>query len=107
MMRSCLSCSLVVAATAIVFVQGSTKQVIKSGFVGNLPFSAAVKAGGFVYVSGTVATNSAGEIVKGDIKAQTRQVLDNIAATLKAAGSALPYVASVTVYLRSVNDFAA
>ncbi|MBW8861654.1 MAG: RidA family protein, partial [Acidobacteria bacterium] len=65
-----------------------------------MPFSAAVKADGLVYVSGTLGSN-------GDIKAQTKQVLDNISATLKTAGSSLANAASVTVYLRNQSDFAA
>jgi len=53
------------------------------------PFSAAVKAGGFVYVAGTIGPAAGGTLAKGDIKAQTKQTLDNIGATLKAAGSSL------------------
>src|SRR5207302_8853351 len=54
-----------------------------------------------VYVLGTL-NNSVP-----DIKAQTKLVLDNISATLKAAGSSLPNAASMTVYLRNQSDFAA
>ena len=63
------------------------------------PFSAAVKADGLIYVSGTLGST-------GDVKAQTKQVLDNIAATLKTAGSSLANAASVTVYLKNQSDFA-
>lgn len=71
------------------------------------PFSAAVKAGGFVYVAGTIGPAAGGTLAKGDIKAQTKQTLDNIGATLKAAGSSLANAASVMVYLRNASDFAA
>src|SRR5438477_12857154 len=71
----------------------------------NLPFSGAVKAGGLVYVAGTIGPAS-GPIAKGDIKAQTKQTLDNISATLETAGSSLANAASVMVYLRSASDFA-
>jgi len=71
------------------------------------PFSAAVKAGGFVYVAGTIGPAAGGTLAKGDIKAQTKQTLDNISATLKAAGSSLANAASVMVYLRNASDFAA
>ena len=64
-----------------------------------MPFSAAVKADGLIYVSGTLGSG-------GDVKAQTKQVLDNISATLKTAGSSLANAASVTVYLRNQSDFA-
>src|SRR5437870_9567681 len=71
------------------------------------PFSGAVKAGGLVYVSGTIGPAAGGTLAKGDIKAQTKQTLDNIGATLKSAGSSLANAASVMVYLRSASDFAA
>jgi enamine deaminase RidA (YjgF/YER057c/UK114 family) len=87
------------------FAQGSSKQIFSSG--AGLPFSAAVKADGLIYLSGTLATTAKNEIIAGDIKAQTRQVLDNMAATLKTAGSSMASVASVIVYLRNASDFAA
>jgi 2-iminobutanoate/2-iminopropanoate deaminase len=71
-------------------------------FPGNeqLPFSAATKADGLVYVAGTLAT-------EGDIKAQTKSVLDSMAQTLTRAGSSMAMVASVHVYLKNAADFAA
>jgi reactive intermediate/imine deaminase len=87
------------------FAQGSSKQVIPGS--GALPFSAAVKADGLVYVSGTLGTTAGNSLADGGIKAQTQQALDNIAATLKTAGSSLSNAASVIVYLRSAADFAA
>src|SRR5712692_9002422 len=88
------------------FAQASSKQIVKSGPDLGLPFSAAVKAGGLIYVSGTVATDASGRISAGDIRAQTTRTLDNLAATLKAAGSSMASVASATVYLRNAADFA-
>ena len=85
--------------------QTSTKQLI-AGPAG-LPFSAAVKADGLIYVAGALGTGADSAIVKGGIKPQTQQVIDNIAATLKTAGSTLSQAASVHVYLRSAADFAA
>jgi enamine deaminase RidA (YjgF/YER057c/UK114 family) len=64
-----------------------------------------VKAGGLIYVAGTIGPAS-GAIGK-DIKAQTKQTLDNISATLTSAGSSMANVASVMVYLRNASDFAA
>jgi reactive intermediate/imine deaminase len=87
------------------FAQGPSKQVIPGS--GALPFSAAVKADGLVYVSGTLGTTAGNSLADGGIKAQTQQALDNIAATLKTAGSSLSNAASVIVYLRSAADFAA
>jgi 2-iminobutanoate/2-iminopropanoate deaminase len=80
-----------------VTVQGQ-RQVFPGA--GTLPFSAATKADGLIYVSGTL-------MAKGDIKQQTAGVLDAIGATLKAAGSGLPNVVAATVYLRNASDAAA
>ena len=80
-----------------VTVQGQ-RQVFPGS--GQLPFSAATKADGLIYVSGTLAQ-------EGDIKAQTKSVIDQISQTLTKAGSSLPMVASVHVYLKNASDFAA
>ena len=85
----------------------SPKQIIKVGGNPNLPFSPAVKAGGLIYVAGTIGTDASGAVAKGDIKAQTKQTLDSLAATVKAAGSSLANAASVLVYLRNAADFPA
>lgn len=85
----------------------TSKQIVRVGPDLGLPFSPAVKAGGFVYASGTLATGAGGRLVPGDVKAQTRQVLDNLSTVLKAAGSSLEQAASVHVYLKRASDFAA
>ena len=87
------------------FAQGSSKQVFPGG--GDLPFSAAVKADGLIYVSGTLGTTGGNNLAGGGIKAQTQQALENIGTTLKTAGSTLSNAASVIVYLRNAADFAA
>ncbi len=72
------------------------------------PYSQAVVAGELVYCSGQVALDPrTGEIVGGDIRAQTARVLDNLAAVLQAAGSDLAHVLKTTVYLVDLADFAA
>jgi 2-iminobutanoate/2-iminopropanoate deaminase len=86
-------------ATAMTFAQ-SSKQVFPTANA-SMPFSAAVKADGLIYVSGTLAAGA------GDIKDQTKQVLENIGATLKTAGSSLANAATVTVYLKNADDLAA
>jgi 2-iminobutanoate/2-iminopropanoate deaminase len=106
-MRLLTVLALTVAAVSMTFAQSSSKQIITTGGNATLPFSPAVKAGGLVFVAGTLGTNASGAIAKGDIKAQTKQTFDNIAATLKAAGSSLANAASVVVYLRNAADFAA
>ncbi len=104
-MRLLIAATLVLAATAMTSAQ--TKQIVRSGPDLGLPFSPAVKAGGLIYVSGTVATDANGKIIAGDIKAQTRQTLNNIQQVLHAAGSSLANAASVMVYLTDASDFAA
>ena len=72
------------------------------------PYSQAIKAGGFVYVSGQVPIDPAtGEFVAGGIAAQTDRVLKNVAAVLEAAGSSLNQVVKTTVFLADMNEFAA
>jgi 2-iminobutanoate/2-iminopropanoate deaminase len=66
-----------------------------------------VRAGGLVFVAGQIPLTPEGEFVQGDIKAQTRQVLENIKAILEAAGTSLQQVVKVTVYLADMNDFGA
>jgi 2-iminobutanoate/2-iminopropanoate deaminase len=71
------------------------------------PFSPAVVAGDFVYLSGALATDQAGKIVTGGIREQTARALEILAGRLKENGSRLEQVASVTVYLKDPADFAA
>jgi reactive intermediate/imine deaminase len=98
--------ALTLAAVSMAFAQ-SGKQIVTMGGNATLPFSPAVKAGGLVYVAGTLGTDAKGALAKGDIKAQTKQTLDNISATLAAGGSSIANAASVLIYLRSATDFAA
>lgn len=72
------------------------------------PYSQAVCAGGFVYVSGQIPLDPAtGEFAGPDIRSQTRQSLKNIAAILAAAGSGMDRVVKTTVLLKDIGDFAA
>lgn len=70
------------------------------------PYSAGVAAGGFVFVSGQLPTDANGRIPTG-IAAQTEQCIRNVQAVLQAGGSDLSHVVKTTIYLRSMNDFAA
>ncbi len=74
---------------------------------GAVPAAKAVKADGWLYVSGMVPKDREGEIVYGSIKVQGRQALDNLMATLKMAGYASEDVVRVTVYLDDARDFTA
>jgi 2-iminobutanoate/2-iminopropanoate deaminase len=72
------------------------------------PYSQAVRAGGFVFVSGQIPLNpQTGEFVAGGVAEQTTQVLDNVQAVLEAAGTSLGRVVKTTVFLADMNDFAA
>lgn len=103
-MRTLAATILLMVVSALLAAQ-SGKQIISAGANPNLPFSPAVKAGGFIYVAGAIG-DGATPLAKDDIRAQTRQTLEGIQKTLKAAGSSLANAASVTVYLRNASDFA-
>lgn len=70
------------------------------------PYSAAVKVGQFIYLSGQTGLNPAtNELAEGGIEAQTRQVLDNLKNVLEAAGLSLSHVVKTTVFLKDMTDF--
>ncbi|MCS7316156.1 MAG: RidA family protein [Bryobacterales bacterium] len=72
------------------------------------PYSQAVICGGLVFVSGQIPLDPAtGELIEGDVAAQTGRVLENLRAILEASGSSLERVLKTTVYLADLNDFAA
>ena len=70
------------------------------------PYSQAVVAGGLCFCSGQIALDpSTGELLDGDVEAQTRLVLSNLTAVLRAAGCSLNDVVKTTVFLKSMDDF--
>ena len=72
------------------------------------PYSQAIKINNLLFSSGQIAIDSStGEMIDGDIKAQTRKVLENIKAILDEAGSDFLKVLKVTVFLRNMNEFTA
>jgi 2-iminobutanoate/2-iminopropanoate deaminase len=72
------------------------------------PYSQGIRAGMFIFTAGQVAIDPAtGKLVEGDIRAQTRQVLNNLDAILQAAGASLGQVVKTTVFLADMNDFQA
>ena len=72
------------------------------------PYSQAIRANGFVFVSGQVAIDpSTQQVVSGDVAAQTDRVLKNLSAILTTAGSGLEKVVRSTVFLKNMGDFAA
>jgi 2-iminobutanoate/2-iminopropanoate deaminase len=72
------------------------------------PYSQAIKANGFIYLSGQVALDpKTGELAGSDIRQQTERALDNVKGILEAAGSNLHHVVKTTVFLKDMSDFAA
>jgi 2-iminobutanoate/2-iminopropanoate deaminase len=72
------------------------------------PYEQAIKVGEFVYASGQIPLDpKTGNLIAGDIKIQTRRVMENLKAVVEAAGSSLDRVVKATVFLKSIGDFAA
>lgn len=72
------------------------------------PYSQAIRANGFIFVSGQVPFDPAtGQIIEGDTARQTARVLDNLKAIVEAAGSSLDHAVKVGVFLKDMNDFQA
>jgi 2-iminobutanoate/2-iminopropanoate deaminase len=70
------------------------------------PYSQAVRSGNFLFCSGQIPLDpKSGQIVSGDITAQTRRVLDNIAAVLRAEGLTFDNVVKTTIFLTDLGDF--
>jgi 2-iminobutanoate/2-iminopropanoate deaminase len=72
------------------------------------PYSQAIRANGFVFVSGQIPLDPATQqLVAGDVQAQTERVLENLKGIIEAAGSSLDRVVRATVFLADMNEFAA
>lgn len=71
------------------------------------PYSQAVTAGDTLYISGQIPLDPvSGNVIQGDVAAQTRQVLENLKAIVTAAGGTLSSIAKVTIYLTDMDQFA-
>jgi 2-iminobutanoate/2-iminopropanoate deaminase len=72
------------------------------------PYSQAVKANGFVFVSGQIALDpQTGEFAGIDVRQQTERVMENLKAILESSGVSLGHVVKTTVYLKDMNEFSA
>jgi 2-iminobutanoate/2-iminopropanoate deaminase len=70
------------------------------------PYSQAVRYGSFLFCSGQIPLDpKSGQIVSGDIAAQTRRVMDNIAAVLRVEGLSFDHVVKTTIFLTDLGDF--
>jgi 2-iminobutanoate/2-iminopropanoate deaminase len=72
------------------------------------PYSQAILANSFIFIAGQVPVDpTSGQLVQGDVKAQTRQVLINLRAILESEGASLNNVVKTTVFLKDMNEFGA
>jgi 2-iminobutanoate/2-iminopropanoate deaminase len=72
------------------------------------PYSQAIKANGFLFISGQVALDpQSGEMVGSEVRQQTERVLENLKAILEASGTSFKHAVKTTVYLKDMNDFPA
>ncbi len=72
------------------------------------PYSQAKKAqGAMLFLSGQIALRPDGTLLEGDVQAQTHQLISNMKAVLEAAGANISHIVKTTVFLKSMNDFAA
>ena len=70
-----------------------------------LPFSAAVRVGNMLYLSGQIGIDGSGKLVAGGIAAETRQAMENIRAVLEEHGSSLDHVVKATVMLADMSEW--
>ncbi len=106
--RSTVALTLALAVIASLPAQektGSTPEYFPSATSPTAPYSAAVRLGDTLYVSGQLGTVPGKGLVPGGIEAETRQTLENIKAILERHGSSLDQVAKCTVFLADIKDF--
>jgi 2-iminobutanoate/2-iminopropanoate deaminase len=80
--------------------------IVRHGVHPSMPLSAAVQAGGFIFLSGQLPFGPGGTLPGGDIAAQTRRTMENIEAALAPLGAELSDIVKVTVFLTHAEDFA-
>jgi len=86
----------------------SRKVVNLSRTTQKLPFSHAIKSKDLIFCSGQIPMDwETGQMIRGDIRVQTRQVLENLKKLLAEAGSSLEKVVKVTVFMTNLNEFQA
>jgi 2-iminobutanoate/2-iminopropanoate deaminase len=70
------------------------------------PYSQAIRAQGFLFLSGQIPiVPETGEVIEGDISNQTKQVMENLVAVLRAAGAGAENVVKTTIFLANLGDF--
>ena len=69
------------------------------------PYEQGIRCGNVIYTSGQIALNTDGIMAEGDVKVQTKQVLENLSAVLKAAGADLTNIVKTTVFIKDMSTF--
>ncbi len=105
MRLSRVAVSIVILAASLSAQSG--RQFVRAPEGQNPPYSLAVKAGGVIYVSGQLPTDSKGGVVQGDVTVQTKQVFENLRAVLQQAGASLDNAVHANVYLQNASDMPA
>ena len=82
-------------------------EVVKATSGPPRPFSPAVKANGFIFLSGQVGTDSTGRLVSGGIQPETRQAMSNVRAVLERSGSSMDKVVKCTVFILDMAEWPA
>jgi reactive intermediate/imine deaminase len=96
---------LAVITLSLVGASSSLVEAQEAVAISKLPFSAARKAGGTLYISGQISRNVDGEDVRESVAAETRTIMDNIGRILKDNGYGFEDLVSVTVYLRDILGY--
>jgi len=86
-------------------VRGGRKAIVPPGAQTVGPYSPAIRAGDFLFISGQIPVDGSGELVRGGIEEQARQCLENLRAVLAAAGASFTDLVKVTIYLTDMRDF--
>ncbi len=87
-----------------------SKRVIKTEAAPSAigPYSQAIAANGLIFAAGQLPLDPrTAQSVPGDVRVQTKRVLDNLKAVIEAAGSSMDKIVKTTVFLRDLNDFGA
>jgi 2-iminobutanoate/2-iminopropanoate deaminase len=98
---------LVAAITAACAPARRAPEIIGASSGPVRPFSPAVRANGFLFVSGQIGTDSSGRVVPGGIQAETRQTMENIRAVLLRSGSSMDRVVKCTVFIADMKEWPA
>jgi 2-iminobutanoate/2-iminopropanoate deaminase len=107
MKRSAVALSLSLIVTLSACAPRYKTEVVKATSGLPRPFSPAVKANGFIFLSGQVGTDSTGKLVTGGIQPETRQAMSNIRDVLARAGSSMDKVVKCTVFILDMAEWPA